>query len=105
VREPAAYVRRVVVNLASNRRRRAFLERDRSSDREAITEVGEPVDHVLRAVRALPPRQRAAVVLRYWQDLSDTDIAAALGCSAGTVKSQLSKARASLARALQEDEQ
>jgi RNA polymerase sigma-70 factor (sigma-E family) len=104
VREPSAYVRRTVVNLSSNRRRRAFLERALPFRREPIAVPTEPVDHVWAAVRGLPPRQRAAVVLRYWGDESDDAIAAALGCSVGTVKSQLSKARASLARVLQEDE-
>ena len=52
------------------------------------------------AVRRLPHRQRAAVVLRYYEDLPEAEIAAALGCSVGTVKSQLAKARAALARVL-----
>ena len=71
VREPSAYVRRAVVNLASNRRRRAFLERALPFRREPITAPAEPVEHVWAAVRRLPPRQRAAVVLRYWGDESD----------------------------------
>jgi RNA polymerase sigma-70 factor (sigma-E family) len=104
VREPSAYVRRAVVNLASNRRRRAFLERALPFRREAVAAPAEPVDHVWAAVRGLPPRQRAAVVLRYWADESDAAIAETLGCSVGTVKSQLSKARATLARALQEEQ-
>ena len=104
VREPRAYVRRAVVNLCRNRKRRAFLERALPLGRERVTNLPEPVDDVWAAVRALPPRQRAAVVLRYWDDLSDTEIAATLGCSAGTVKSQLARARASLARVLEEDQ-
>ncbi len=100
VREPAAYVRRAVVNLCSNRRRRAFLERRWAFGREQITEPAAPVDHIWSAVRRLPPRQRAAVVLRYWDDESEAAIADALGCSVGTVKSQLAKARNSLARTL-----
>lgn len=59
---------------------------------------------VVEAVRALPPRQRAAVVLRYYEDLPEAEIAALLGCSTGTVKSQLAKARASLARRLGGDD-
>jgi RNA polymerase sigma factor (sigma-70 family) len=51
---------------------------------------------VAAALRQLPPRQRAVVVLRYWGDLTDTQIAAALGCSPGTVRSQLSRALAKL---------
>jgi RNA polymerase sigma-70 factor (sigma-E family) len=103
VTEPTAYVRRAVVNLCRNRRRRAWLERRHAATHENATAEHEPVDHVLAAVRALPSRQRAAVVLRYWDDPSEADIAATLG-SVGTVKSQLSKARATLAAALQEEE-
>jgi RNA polymerase sigma factor (sigma-70 family) len=51
---------------------------------------------VMEAVRALPERQRAAVVLRYYDDLSESQIAEVLDCSVGTVKSQLSKARSKL---------
>jgi len=47
---------------------------------------------LLAALRQLPARQRAVVVLRYWEDLSDAQIAAALACSPGTVRSQLSRA-------------
>jgi RNA polymerase sigma-70 factor (sigma-E family) len=102
--EPAAYVRRAVVNLCRNRRRRAWLERRHAPTHDDATAEHEPADHVLAAVRALPARQRAAVVLRYWDDASEADIAATLGCSVGTVKSQLSKARATLAAALHEEE-
>jgi RNA polymerase sigma-70 factor (sigma-E family) len=104
VREPSAYVRRAVVRLSSNRRRRVFLERRQAFTREPVIEPGEPVDHVLAAVRALPPRQRAAVVLRYWEDMSEADIAGALGCAPGTVKSQLAKARVALEATLANQE-
>ncbi len=53
-----------------------------------------------RQVAALPPRQRAAVVLHYFVDLTVDDVAALMGCSPGTVKSNLHDARKALAAAL-----
>jgi RNA polymerase sigma factor (sigma-70 family) len=50
------------------------------------------------AVRSLPPRQRAVIVLRYFDDVSEADTAAAMGCSVGTVKSQTAKALTALRR-------
>ena len=49
-------------------------------------------DALWEQVRSLPPRQRAALVLRYYEDLSEADTAALMGCSVGTVKSQVSAA-------------
>lgn len=103
-----AYLRAAVVNQCRSRGRRRSSER--RANREAVAavrdgdgapgpEVGDALA-VLEAVRALPPRQREAVVLRYYGDLAEQDVAAALGCSVGTVKSQLAKARATLGRAL-----
>ena len=99
--EPEAvgpYVRRIAVNLWKNRLRRMALEvRHR---REAPPPGGrtafEDRDELWTLVKGLPPRQRACVVLRYYEDLSEGDAAAALGCSIGTVKSQTSKALARL---------
>jgi RNA polymerase sigma-70 factor (sigma-E family) len=106
VREPERadiYLRRAVINLCRSRIRRAILER-RAPANEA-REQPQPDrlverNEVLTAVRALPERQRACVVLRYYEDLSERQIAEILDCSVGTVKSQLHKARAHLARSL-----
>jgi RNA polymerase sigma factor (sigma-70 family) len=96
--EPIAYTQRIVVNLytSSRRRRRWQIERlDAAPPEVAADDV--TVGVVERAVldewlTALPPRQRAVVVLRFLLDLDVGDTAARLGCSAGTVKSQTSKA-------------
>jgi RNA polymerase sigma factor (sigma-70 family) len=56
---------------------------------------------LMSALAQLPPRQRACVVLRYFDDLSVADTAATLGCSEGTVKSQTSRALASLRSAFE----
>ncbi len=58
---------------------------------------------LVRALRTLPARQRACVVLRYYADLPEREVADLLGCSVGTVKSQSSKALAKLRRLIEED--
>ena len=99
------YLRAAVVNQCRSRNRRRISEHrgnrtvwaaeDRVAPGWDSERAGEAMV-VLQAVDALPPRQREAVILRYYRDLSEADVAAALGCSIGTVKSQLSKARAFL---------
>ncbi|MEY9489438.1 RNA polymerase sigma-70 factor (sigma-E family) [Streptomyces calvus] len=103
---PAAYARGVVANLARTRIRSAVRERRRIAlfftPREERTEnpdVPGVVD-VQEALRRLPFRKRACVVLRHAFDLSEKDTALALGISVGTVKSQTSKAMAELQRLL-----
>ncbi|HVA43739.1 MAG TPA: sigma-70 family RNA polymerase sigma factor [Acidimicrobiales bacterium] len=107
------YLRTAVVNLCRSRLRRRSVEarvnaitfRRSEADTAGVSGRPEPDEakRVTAAVRSLPPRQRAAVVLRYYEDLPEADIARTLGCSVGTVKSQLAKARASLARLLGEE--
>jgi RNA polymerase sigma-70 factor (sigma-E family) len=99
VNDGPAYLLRVVVNLTSHRfRRRALgLRRDHAafewmrpaSDTEATSAER---DRTLRAVMRLPTRRRAVVVLRFYDDLSEAQIADVMGTSLGTVKSQLSRA-------------
>ncbi|PZH02310.1 SigE family RNA polymerase sigma factor [Streptomyces sp. NTH33] len=103
---PVAYARGVVANLARTRIRGAVRERRRItlvwSQREERTEnpdVAGAVD-VREALRRLPFRKRACVVLRHAFDLSEKDTAQALGVSVGTVKSQTSKGMAELQRLL-----
>jgi RNA polymerase sigma factor (sigma-70 family) len=68
---------------------------DRLDDRSAYDGFDER-DAMWRALAALGPRQRAVLVLRYYEQLSEAEIAAVLGCSAGTVKSQAAKGLARL---------
>jgi len=98
---PEAYVRRMIVNQhVSWWRRRRGQEEPRAVLPEValvdMAEVHASRSLVRAAVRSLPARQRAAVVLRYFDGLSDHEIAAALGCSATTVRSQISRALASI---------
>ena len=102
-----AYLRRSVVNLSRSRLRRRGAEGRSNAAVHRAERLDElPGRHdldLLEAVRALPPRQRAAVVLFYYADLPESEVASSLGCSVGTVKSQLAKARATLARCLGAD--
>ncbi|MEV5611358.1 SigE family RNA polymerase sigma factor [Streptomyces sp. NPDC052225] len=103
---PVAYARGVVANLARTRIRSAIRERRRVAlfwsgrqDRTDGPDVPAVVD-VQDALRELPFRKRACVVLRHAFDLSEKDTALALGISVGTVKSQTSKGMAELERRL-----
>jgi RNA polymerase sigma-70 factor (sigma-E family) len=106
--DPDAYVRRILIN-ASNRRFRKRRVSEQAADApepladDSSQTIGDRA-LLVTALRALGPRQRAVIVLRYWEDLTDTQIAAALGCSPGTVRSQLSRALARLREILGEDE-
>ena len=99
------YVRRVLVNAAIDWRRglRRRGEQPLTADAgdvivdDRIAQVADR-DLLVRALKELPPRQRAVMVMRYWEDLPDAQIAAALSCSAGTVRSQASRALARLRR-------
>jgi RNA polymerase sigma-70 factor (sigma-E family) len=100
MRDPSAfgaYLTRTTVNLCKRHRQRRALEL-RHLDRQAASVpayVSQPdvetKDQVLGILRALPHRQRAAIVLRFYGDLSESDIADALGCPPGTVKSLISR--------------
>ena len=101
-----AYVRRMVVNAAHDGGRRPWRRE------VSIAEVPDSVDRfdfvaghadrneVLEALRSLAPRQRACVVLRYYEDLSVEQTAEILGCSEGTVKSQAARGLDTLRQAI-----
>jgi len=97
---PEAYLRRMVVNEVLNdhrkARRRHEITSDAPPDRPAVLDDWHHDDEMWRAISTLPPRQRAVLVLRYYEDLSEHQIAEALGCRPGTVKSQASAALATL---------
>lgn len=98
---PEPYVRKVLVNTyASWWRRRWNGERATDVLPESVgddpSHASDASQDLWAAMARLPRRQRAVVVLRYFEDLSVAETAAALGCSPGTVKSQLSKALAKL---------
>ena len=98
---PDAYVRKILVNENLNRfRKHRVAERLTGMLPESVTpdatRESDERSALIAALQQLGPRQRAVVVLRYWLDLSETEVAAALGCSVGTVKSQASRALASL---------
>lgn len=105
---PAAYVRRTCANLAVSSVRRAVAEAKaliRLASRPSADSAMEPADEEFWAeVRRLPRRQAQAVALHYGCDLAIADVAAVLGIAEGSVKSHLSRARASLAEQLGEIE-
>ena len=99
---PERYVRRILASASADRWRRLARRPE-----QAIPIGGGPVvpdrtaeiadrDYLLRALAALPPRQRAVLVLRYFDDLSEVETADMLGCSLGTVKSQAARGLARL---------
>ncbi len=112
VDDPEAYLRRMVVNASHSHHRKLRVRRERARD-EARTlgadtdtspdgaESRADRDRLLTALDALPARQRSAVVLRHWLDLSEQQCAVELGCSVGTVKSLASRGRAALRLSLE----
>ena len=95
--DPEAYVRRAIVNRHISVWRRTRRERLVAETPEGSYDEPRGRDDELWAALAnLPPRQRAVVVLRFYEDLTEADTAAALGCTVGTVKSQTWKALARL---------
>lgn len=91
----AGYARRILVNCFLDYRRRAWVRYEQSADvlpDQAAPTIDAAIDpELIQALLDLPPRMRAAVVLRHVEDLSVEETADALGCSVGTVKSQTAR--------------
>jgi RNA polymerase sigma-70 factor (sigma-E family) len=91
-----AYTRQILVRSFLDENRRGFFHRERVTDAPAdrpAPAAGGIEDRIvlLAALARVPARQRAALVLRYWEDLSVEETARAMRCSSGTVKSQASR--------------
>jgi RNA polymerase sigma-70 factor (sigma-E family) len=99
--DPAPYVRTVIIRTAIGWRRRRWHGEVPTSPLPDTPDTGaarnvDTRDRLRRALISVPPRQRAAIVLRFYEDLSEADTAKAMGCSVGTVKSQTAKGLARL---------
>ena len=104
--QPSAYVRRAMVNTYTSWWRRSRRDRELPAHWDGPAPDGADYgerDAALRALRLLPPKQRAVVVLRYYEDLPEAEIARVLGCSPGTVKSHSSRALRTLRATLTGD--
>lgn len=94
---PEAYLRRVIVTTVADERRRPWRREQPAAEVPDRPDPAEPYSAVevraqlLQALAALPPRQRAVVVLRHWVGLDPDSVAELLGCSSGTVRSQTAR--------------
>ncbi|MDO5502092.1 MAG: SigE family RNA polymerase sigma factor [Actinomycetia bacterium] len=111
MRSPEAYVRTIMVNEHTSWWRRAWRRRESpGSHLIALHETAAPErperdDELWQLVLTLPPQQRAAVVCRFYEDLTEAQTAEILGVTVGTVKSQTSRALARLRTTLAAEEE
>jgi RNA polymerase sigma-70 factor (sigma-E family) len=104
--DPEGYVRRAIVNRQVSVWRRRRRERLVAEPPESPYDDAAARDRELwDALATLPARQRAVLVLRYYEDLTEADAAAVLGCSVGTIKSQASRGLARLRAEVRVDEE
>ncbi|MFI5957775.1 SigE family RNA polymerase sigma factor [Cryptosporangium sp. NPDC051539] len=104
---PVGYAQRTMVNLFLNKRRRASdvpvaAVPETGREDEALTAV-DSASAIRQVLAGLPPKQRAAVALRYFADLPDDEIGRLLGCTPQTVRSQVSRGLAALRQQLAEE--
>lgn len=109
VNRPLAYLRQTVVNLGRSELRRRLIRlrhAPRPMPDAASAEEGACAalsrQEVIRALRRIPARQREAVVLRYWADLPEAEIAELMGVSVGAIKGYISRAMSKLGLLLEE---
>lgn len=107
-----SYVRSAILNRCRSELRRRIRAEQRAARQaappdaasaEVMALISEEHRAVLLALRRLPPRQREALVLRFYLDLAETEIAAVMGVAQGTVKSTTSRGLSALAQLLHED--
>ena len=101
--EPEGYVRRIMVNRNISIWRKFGREHVTAEVVDSAAEDTHFDADLWRALRQLPPKQRAVIALRYYEDMSEADIARTLGCSVGTVKSQASKGLAKMRLLMPDD--
>ncbi len=102
IASPDAYLRSTLANLAHSWHRSTTRRRAREERVARPEGLSDSADELLDVLARLPFRQRAVLVMRYWADWSEADIAAALGCRPGTVKAAASRGLARLRRELEE---
>ncbi|TQS46496.1 SigE family RNA polymerase sigma factor [Cryptosporangium phraense] len=104
---PVGYAQRTMVNLFLNRRRRVsdvpVEQVPEKAHEDAALSAVDSADAVRHVLAGLPPKQRAAIALRYFADLPDDEIGRLLGCTPQTVRSQVSRGLAALRQQLAQE--